>query len=246
MLKINSLLLLDRWFGLGGSLSLFAVARNGSRSFDLTMTRGRRISDGMRHAIIQMADQATPESISTLLDIPLRSVRHVLKQAREGTAFEHHLPQKRGSYKLSDEDMQVCLAFNEFHMSELIRSAVPHLADPPQPRFISERTAREAIGVYGHKCLCFNHISRSPSRWIYAQDRKSYYALFSLYKRVLTIQINHRSQKRQENVMISSVQSTEHGYQNIFHMNVYTLMNHVLTVVHLFVHVPGHIGVNGL
>jgi hypothetical protein len=207
------------------------------------MTRGQRISDGMRHAIIQMADQATPESISTLLDIPLRSVRHVLKQAREGTAFEHHPPQKRGSYKLSDEDMQVCDAFSRFHMSELICSAVPHLADPPQPRFIPKRIAREAIGVYGHKGFCFNHISCSPSCRIHAQDRKSE---LSLYKHGLTMQINYRSQKQQESEMISSVQSTEHGSQNIFRMSVYTLTNRVLTAVHLFAHVPGHIEENGL
>lgn len=246
MLNTDNLLLIDRSFRLGGGLSLLAMGQNGSCGFDLTMTRGQRIPDGMRHAIIQMADQVTPEFISTLLDIPLHSVRHVLKQAHEGTAFERHLPQNRGSYKLSDEDIQVCHAFNEFHMSELIHSKVPHLADPPQPRFISERITREAIGVYGHKCLCFHHILCSPSRWIHAQDRKSDYALFSHYKCVLTIEIGHRSQKQQENVMISSVQSTEHGSQNIFRMNVYTLMNRVLTAVHLFAHMPGHIGENGL
>jgi hypothetical protein len=112
--------------------------QNGSQNFDLTMTWGQQIPDGMCHDIIQMADQATPESISTLLDIPLRSVQHVLKQAHEGTAFEHHPPQKRGSYKLSEEDIQVCHVFNGLHMSELISSAVPHLTDPLQPRFISE------------------------------------------------------------------------------------------------------------
>ncbi|PVF91778.1 hypothetical protein CPB86DRAFT_688557, partial [Serendipita vermifera] len=61
--------------------------------------------------------------ISEQFNIPVRTVQHVAKQVREGTHLVENPCKKRGSYRLSDDDVQFLLSLisrtPDLYLSEL-------------------------------------------------------------------------------------------------------------------------------
>lgn len=74
------------------------------------MTRGRRISDDLRHAIISMSEEFENKQISRYLGVSLRSVQRIVAAAHSehGSQAPTHAREALKSQVINDDVIRVC------------------------------------------------------------------------------------------------------------------------------------------